>query len=660
MPPESDFQKEIDQLEQRFAENPQGLVFAHLADAYRKAGEYAKAEGLILHGLKNHPNYISAYNVLGRVYLDSERYSDAHEQFSRVIQLDPHNLIALKALGDLAAGGGRSEDARGWYERILQVDPRNDLVREELRRLDAAGGDLPPAEAFQHAAAQAGTPEWDEEEAPVLDETGPPWDFEDMMLAETESDAGERLAEPSKESEAEQPGGEVQEVVAEQPDASDMLPWDAMSDLEELEARGQQTTDAIEELADKSELVEPTVGAQPLTDQSADDTWNLDFGALDEWAPSFLDGDEVGDGEAAATAEPASEEAITLPPFSEPPVVQMGREKKAGEGVVTETMARLYADQGLYEDALAVYRRLSELRPDDEGIQARIAEIEARLAATAEAAAPESESTEADLADLLELTEPLEADTAMSSVVAAPAEEEGFEFEDEAPVAGFDLLDPFAASFDVLIKRDVVAGPPGMAGVSEQAEPESEAPAELNEEIGREATAEEFDVPLVEEFAAFEAGKDLDTDVLGIAALEPEADLVPEAEEAAEPATEVPWDLGPLSDDYEAEAEEPAAVEEVVEQTEGLGHLADTLVTSPISDAAEAMYARPEAEESGAPTAGALSVEDYLSSLLAFHPGAGERRRDAPAEEAGPVDEGNPDEARDLEEFQAWLRGLKR
>ena len=89
MSPDNDVQQEIEQLEQRFAENAQGLVFAHLADAYRRAGEFAKAEGLLLHGLKNHPTYTSAYNVLGRVYLESERYADADALLDEALRLDP-------------------------------------------------------------------------------------------------------------------------------------------------------------------------------------------------------------------------------------------------------------------------------------------------------------------------------------------------------------------------------------------------------------------------------------------------------------------------------------------------------------------------------------------------------------------------------------------
>ncbi len=150
MPPDNDVLQEIEQLEHRYAENPDGLVFARLADAYRRTGDFAKAEGLILHGLKTHPTYISGHNVLGRVYLDAERLADAHEQFNKVLELDPQNMIALRALGDLAMNGGRLEDARSWYEKILFIDPRNQDALDGLEMLDSGGA---PAEATDAAAS---------------------------------------------------------------------------------------------------------------------------------------------------------------------------------------------------------------------------------------------------------------------------------------------------------------------------------------------------------------------------------------------------------------------------------------------------------------------------------------------------------------------------
>ena len=77
-------------------------------------------------------------------------------------------------------------------------------------------------------------------------------------------------------------------------------------------------------------------------------------------------------------------------------------EVSSEEPVVTETMAELYYGQGLYEDALKVYRQLAEGRPDDAGLQERIREIEEKLAGQPS----RPQDGEEQLAELLELTQP--------------------------------------------------------------------------------------------------------------------------------------------------------------------------------------------------------------------------------------------------------------
>jgi hypothetical protein len=47
-----------------------------------------------------------------------------------------------------------------------------------------------------------------------------------------------------------------------------------------------------------------------------------------------------------------------------------------GDLVITETLAEIYATQGLYERAAAVYRRLLRQRPGDERLEARLRELE--------------------------------------------------------------------------------------------------------------------------------------------------------------------------------------------------------------------------------------------------------------------------------------------
>jgi len=64
---------EIEKLERRYAENPDGRYFAPLADAYRKAGQVDRALELVRAGLEKHADYLSAHIVLGRCLLDKKR-----------------------------------------------------------------------------------------------------------------------------------------------------------------------------------------------------------------------------------------------------------------------------------------------------------------------------------------------------------------------------------------------------------------------------------------------------------------------------------------------------------------------------------------------------------------------------------------------------------
>ena len=61
---------EIAKLESLWRENPQGLTFAPLAEAYRKMKEPQRALDVLAEGLARRPDYIPASIVLGRCHLD--------------------------------------------------------------------------------------------------------------------------------------------------------------------------------------------------------------------------------------------------------------------------------------------------------------------------------------------------------------------------------------------------------------------------------------------------------------------------------------------------------------------------------------------------------------------------------------------------------------
>ncbi|UCF18535.1 MAG: tetratricopeptide repeat protein [Gemmatimonadota bacterium] len=769
MPPDyDDVRKEIDQLEQRFAENSQGLVFAHLADAYRRAGEYAKAEGLVLHGLKNHPNYISAYNVLGRIYLDSERFADAHEQFSKVLELDPHNLIALRALGDLAVEAGHPDDARSWYERMLLVDPRNDQVREEIRKLESAVVARPaepaaPAEEAPEEVAQswlgreaeAGPLPGREAEAEVFDaedigaeDEQQPWEIVDVLERNDDLSDTELVVEPVEGLVTKESMSKLEQEVA----AAEPQPWDEVPEAEETETPAAQESDSGPE-AEAPEFLplevgdvptEPAAAEETAADSFLDDTLDVDFELLDDWSGGFFEekgadavepdsaieelatelgfefGDETAEREPEAAAPETGPPEVMLP---EPDAPERGEQRKRASGMVTETLARVYADQGLYEDALRVYRQLAQARPEDERIQARIAELEQQLSAE-----PSADREIEELAQLLELTEPTspissevvpEESTAdfaeepaipgqvLEPPVSTEPPEGEFQFEDEAPVAGFEVLDPFAASFDVLARREMKearaakAEEPAAeeeAGSLEPAmevEPQAEVvdvadlaptPEELAEpdalpefvepaqavtpepEFAIDAEMASFDEPELEA----EAVRDLAGDEEEEFGWEPELLFAEdrEAEDEAVQETESPV-LEFITGDEETEELEPEPVVELEDGAPALDSAADVLAPSetelPSVDILErdesvepvGAMATPEPDSiSEERIARTPTIEDYLSRLLAYVPGQPQPSQ-GPLFQEPPVKTDQADPG-DIEEFQDWLRSLKR
>jgi tetratricopeptide (TPR) repeat protein len=148
---------EIEKLERRYNENPEGRFFAPLADAYRKAGQVTRALELVRAGLQKHPDYLSAHIVLGRCLLDAGNDAEAANTFRGVLELDAENIIALKSLAEIAERGGRPAEAREWLRKLLVVDSMNTEAEADLNRLGGVVAEQPtqPVEVITAPAAPA-------------------------------------------------------------------------------------------------------------------------------------------------------------------------------------------------------------------------------------------------------------------------------------------------------------------------------------------------------------------------------------------------------------------------------------------------------------------------------------------------------------------------
>jgi tetratricopeptide (TPR) repeat protein len=127
----------IDELKKKFDENPR-RYFAPLANEYRKSGDLAQAVFILEEYLPQQPGHISGHIVYGQTLFELGRDEEAKRVFEAALSLDPENLIALRHLGHISRQAGDFDAARSWYARLLEADPRDAEIEQLLGSIEAA------------------------------------------------------------------------------------------------------------------------------------------------------------------------------------------------------------------------------------------------------------------------------------------------------------------------------------------------------------------------------------------------------------------------------------------------------------------------------------------------------------------------------------------
>jgi tetratricopeptide (TPR) repeat protein len=314
--------REIEKLQRRWQENPLGLTFAPLAEAYRKEGMFADALELLDIGLSQHPGYVPAHIVKGRCFLDTGADSDAERSFVRVTDLDPENVIALKSLAEIAERSGRVQEAIDRLERLLEFDRSNEEARLQLDQLRA----LHPAPA---GVAEPDVPSPAPPVAAEVTQREQPTSAPETPRAEPELEPAEAVAA------SELPRAEIVDL-----DRSDLevTPFNPL----ELTAASAAEEALVDQEVPVATGAEPAEGVEREPEE-----------------PSEPAGESPAERITPASAAPAEAEP------AEP------------ELVVTETMAELFLRQGHRELALAVYTQLASREPGNLRIRAAIDRMEA-------------------------------------------------------------------------------------------------------------------------------------------------------------------------------------------------------------------------------------------------------------------------------------------
>ncbi len=125
---------EIEEYTKKLTQNPESLVFVPLAESYRKSGMLDEAIETCQKGLQLHPSYMSARMVLGRTFMEKERYEEAAAEFSKVAAADVNNIMAHSLLGQVYLKQGKHTNAIEEFQKVLTLNPDDGNAQQWLQQ----------------------------------------------------------------------------------------------------------------------------------------------------------------------------------------------------------------------------------------------------------------------------------------------------------------------------------------------------------------------------------------------------------------------------------------------------------------------------------------------------------------------------------------------
>lgn len=128
---------EIVRYRQILEREPSSLVFAALAEAYRRRSMLESAVRVCRKGLRYHPNYASGRVALARAYADGGEIEHALRELSRAVALAPDNLAAQRLLSDIYERKQDPHNLERTLHRILALAPEDDDARERLSLIES-------------------------------------------------------------------------------------------------------------------------------------------------------------------------------------------------------------------------------------------------------------------------------------------------------------------------------------------------------------------------------------------------------------------------------------------------------------------------------------------------------------------------------------------
>ncbi|MBI9049491.1 MAG: tetratricopeptide repeat protein [Anaerolineaceae bacterium] len=98
-------------------------------------GQTEEAIAHCKHILKKFPKHVDTYRLLGKSYLEMQRYQEASDVLQRVLSVIPDDFVSQIGMSIIREDSDNMDEAIWHMERAFEIQPSNNAVQEELKRL---------------------------------------------------------------------------------------------------------------------------------------------------------------------------------------------------------------------------------------------------------------------------------------------------------------------------------------------------------------------------------------------------------------------------------------------------------------------------------------------------------------------------------------------
>jgi len=105
---------------------PDDMIFLVLGQTYYKMGDSVTSEKYLLKALTNTTDFVidqKARFLLGKIYLDSNKFDKALKQFTEILKNNKNSANAHYYLGEIYSKLNKKVKARAEWRKVLEIDP---------------------------------------------------------------------------------------------------------------------------------------------------------------------------------------------------------------------------------------------------------------------------------------------------------------------------------------------------------------------------------------------------------------------------------------------------------------------------------------------------------------------------------------------------------